>query len=278
MRRVLVAVVIAGAFCTLIGLGVWQLNRLHWKEALIAAAEERPSAAPVPAPGPDTWGAFQIDEWRYRPVTLTGTYGPAEAYFWIALSDPHGPLGGPGAMVLAPFTTTDGWSVLVNRGFVPDERRAPDARPGSEAPAGTVTIEALVRRDDPPSFVTPAADLQTRVFFARDIDTIMAALGADGPVAPYQVDLVASATPASGLPQAGESRITFTNSHLQYALTWFGIAAALLGVVIVMLLRGRRGTGPSAGTSTSSSTAAARLLKPEPRSPRSGQPTRPDAS
>lgn len=265
MRRILVAILIAGAFSTLIGLGVWQVQRLQWKEALIAAAEERPSAAPVPAPGPDTWATFEVDDWRYRPVTLTGTYGPAEAYFWIALSDPNGPLGGPGAMVLAPFTTTDGWSVLVNRGFVPDAQRQPDARPGSEPPTGTVTITALVRRDDPPSFVTPAADMDERVFFARDIATIMAALEARPPVAPYQVDLVAAETPSGGLPQAGESRMSFTNNHLGYALTWFGLAAALAGVVAVVLWRARRGGAPPA-------------LKTGPRSPRSQPHTHSDGS
>ena len=240
MRRLLLAVAIAGAFVVLIGLGTWQMQRLEWKEALIAAAEERPTAPAVAAPGPAAWADFSIDDWRYRRVSLTGTFAPAEAYFWISLSEPNGPLGGLGFMVLAPFQTTDGWSVLVNRGFVPDDRRDPASRPGSAPPEGVVTVEGLVRRDDPPSFVTPSPDLAERVFYARDIEAIAAALGTAGPVAPYQVDLVAAETPAGGLPQAGESRMTFTNNHLGYAFTWYGIAAALLGVVGTMMWRSRR--------------------------------------
>ncbi|ORE92933.1 surfeit locus 1 family protein [Stappia sp. 22II-S9-Z10] len=274
MKRILLALAIAGAFVILMGLGTWQLQRLAWKEALIAAAEERPSAAPVPAPGPATWGmsaeetravgaheagaqkagaatdaaatpvgpAFPINDWRYRRVTLTGTFGRDEAYFWITLGEPHGPLGGQGAMVLAPFTTADGWTVLVNRGFVPDAVKDPATRPRSAPPPGQVTIEGLVRRDDPPSFITPAPDLEGRVFYARDIHAIADALGVTGPLAPYQVDLVAEETPPGGLPQAGESRMTFTNNHLGYAFTWYGLGAALLGVTGAALWR-RRKTG-----------------------------------
>ncbi|WP_226573239.1 SURF1 family protein [Acuticoccus sediminis] len=251
MRRILLAVAIAGAFVILMGLGTWQLQRLAWKEALIAAAHERPGAAAVPAPGPDTWSGFAIDDWRYRRVTLTGTFGPREAYFWIALTEPNGPLSGAGAMVLAPFRTTDGWTVLVNRGFVPEDRRDPASRPGSEPPEGTVTVEGLVRRDDPPSFITPAPDAASRTFYARDIAAIAGALDAAPPVAPYQIDLVAEETPPGGLPQAGESRMTFTNNHLGYAFTWFGLGAALLGVTAAALWRrsGRR-HGPHAAPSS----------------------------
>ncbi|UOM32833.1 SURF1 family protein [Acuticoccus sp. I52.16.1] len=243
MRRLLLAVAIAGAFVILIGLGTWQLQRLEWKEALIAAAAERPAAPAVPAPGPDEWGsrpaAFPIDDWRYRRVALTGSFAPVEAFFWIALGEPNGPLGGPGYMVLVPFVTEDGWTVLVNRGFIPEDRRDPATRPDAAPPRGTVTVEGLIRRDDPPSFITPAPDTAARIFYARDIGAIAEALGAPGPIAPYQIDLVAEETPAGGLPQAGESRITFTNNHLGYALTWYGLAAALLGVSGVALWRRR---------------------------------------
>ncbi len=248
MRRLLLAFSVAAAFVILVGLGTWQLDRLAWKEALIAAAAERPDAAPVPAPGPDgsAWDGFAIDDWRYRRVSLTGTFGPAEAYYWISLGEPNGPLGGLGYMVLAPFRTTDGWTVLVNRGFVPDARLAPGTRPGSEPPQGEVTIEGLVRRDDPPSFVTPEADEESRIFYARDISAISGALGITGPVAPYQVDLVAEETRPGGLPQAGESRMTFSNSHLGYAFTWYGLAAALLGVTGVAVWRRRQSGASSA--------------------------------
>mgnify|MGYP000159199217 CR=1 FL=1 len=235
-RGILLALLVGGAFVVLIGLGTWQLQRLAWKEALIAAANERPLAAAVAPPGPDAWPAFDIDAWNYRRVRLTGHYGPGESYAWTALADPKGgDFSGPGYFVVAPFVLADGFTVLVNRGFVPDSRKDPASRPESLPPAGETTVEGIVRRNDPPSFVTPAPDPATGIWFTRDIPTMAAFLDVSGPIAPYSVDLVATETPPGGLPQAGESQISFPNSHLQYALTWYGIAAALAGVVIAAL-------------------------------------------
>ena len=240
LARVALGALVLGAFIVLIGLGTWQVQRLAWKEALIAAAQERPDAPAVAPPGPSAWDGFALDEWNYRRVSLTGRFGREEAYAWTVLSSPRGALGGAGYFVVAPFTTEDGWTVLVNRGFVPDAQRLPPDRPGSEAPASVVTIEGLVRRDDPPNFVTPAPDLGTNIVHSRHIETMAAALGVPADeVAPYTIDLVAGETPASGLPQAGESLLAFSNNHLGYAITWYGLAAALLGVVAVALYRRR---------------------------------------
>lgn len=244
-RGIVLALLVTGAFIALIGLGTWQLQRLAWKEALIAAAKERPAAAAVAPPGPAAWPSFDIDEWNYRRVRLTGRYGDGEAYAWTALADPKGgDFAGPGYFVVAPFTLADGFTVLVNRGFVPEAAKDPASRPESLPPEGETTIEGIVRRDDPPSFVTPAPDPETGIWFSRDIPTMGAFFGVTGPLAPYSVDLVATETPEAGLPQAGESQITFSNNHLQYALTWYGIAAALLGVVVAALWRRRSATGP----------------------------------
>lgn len=240
--KVLVALLCVGAFALLVGLGTWQLQRLAWKEALIAAANERPTAPAVAPPGPDAWPAFDLEEWNYRRVRLTGAFGAGEVHAWTVLSDPNGgPLSGAGYFVVAPFKTRDGWTVLVNRGFVPQDLKAPQDRPQSSPPEGEITIEAIVRRDDPPNFITPAPDRETGTWFTRDIETISDHLGLGEPRAPYSVDLVAEETPPGGLPQAGESQISFSNSHLQYALTWYGLAAALLGVVIAALWRRRTG-------------------------------------
>ncbi len=243
-RGVLLALLLVGAFAVLIGLGTWQLQRLAWKEALIAAASERPHAAAVAPPGPDAWPTFAIDDWNYRRVRLAGRFGPREAYAWTVLGEPKGgDFSGAGYFVVAPFTLADGGVVLVNRGFVPDDRKDPASRPQSAPPDGEVTLEGIVRRDDPPSFVTPTPDPATGIWFTRDIATMGDYLGVAGPLAPFSVDLVASETPPGGLPQAGESQISFTNSHLQYALTWYGLAAALLGVVVAALWRRRSGGG-----------------------------------
>ncbi|MEM6763210.1 MAG: SURF1 family protein, partial [Pseudomonadota bacterium] len=243
------AVLVAAAFATLVGLGTWQLQRLSWKEALIEAANERPNAAPVAAPGPELWPSLSMDDWNYRRVTLTGEYGAGEAHAWTVLSEPKsGTASGTGYFIVAPFTTDAGWTVLVNRGFVPQPAKDRSARQGSEPPAGTVTIEAIVRPDDPPNFVTPEPNLERNEWFSREIGPMSEFLGVLTATAPYSVDLVASETPPAGLPQAGESQIRFSNNHLQYALTWYGLAAGLVGVVLFALLKRRAAKPPSAET------------------------------
>lgn len=239
--RVLLALLSLAAFAALIGLGTWQLQRLAWKEALIAAATERPHAPAVAPPGPGAWPAFDLADWNYRRVRLTGHYAPGEIYAWTVLGEPKGgPLQGAGYFVVSPFVTDAGFTVLVNRGFVPEADRDPASRPKSAVSQDEVTLEGIVRRDDPPGLMTPAANPDTRIWFSRDIASMATALAAPGPIAPYSVDLVASETPPGGMPQAGESQVTFSNSHLQYALTWYGLAAALVGVWIAALLGRRR--------------------------------------
>ncbi|GAB5374281.1 MAG: SURF1 family protein [Acuticoccus sp.] len=247
--RLLLALLSLCALAILTGLGTWQLQRLAWKEALIAAASERPGAAAVAAPGPAAWPTFDLADWNYRRVRLTGRFAPGEVYAWTLLGEPKGgPHAGAGYYLVSPFVTDDGFVVLVNRGFVPEDRKAAASRPGSAVPDGPVTLEGIVRRDDPPGLMTPAPDPATGIWFSRDIATIAAHLGVPEPLAPYSVDLVATQTPPGGLPQAGESQITFANSHLQYALTWYGLAAALVGVWIAALWSRRRKRATPAGT------------------------------
>lgn len=234
------ALLVIVVFSVLIALGNWQLERREWKLALIEAASLRPTLPAVQAPAPAEW-AQDPAGWDYRRVRLTGRFGEGEVYSWIALADPKGDLGGPGYFVVAPLDVSDGSVVFVNRGFVPDDKRDPASRPGSAPPAGPVTVEGLLRRDDTPSMFTPDPDAESRVVFAREIATLAALLGIDpARAAPYTVDLVAAETPPGGLPQAGESLVTFSNNHLPYALTWYGTAAALVGVVATALWRRRR--------------------------------------
>lgn len=215
------------ALAILISLGNWQVRRLAWKEGLIAAAESRSVAAPVPAPGPADWASFDMDDWIYQRVSASGRYGDGEIHVFLTLADPNGPIGGQGYLVFAPFTTTDGWTLLVDRGFVPLDRKDPATRPGP--PAGEVTIDGLVRHGETPSFFTPDPDLERNEWIVRDIPVMAGALGlTPADVAPYYVSLTADMTPAGGVPQAGETPLTFTNSHLQYAVTWYGLAAVLV--------------------------------------------------
>jgi surfeit locus 1 family protein len=227
--------IIAGA--VLVSLGLWQLDRLAWKEALIAAAASRPEAPATAAPPPETWGDLDWDALDLTHVALPGRYLPDEAFVYTVLSDARGPLSGPGLWVMAPFRTADGWVVLVNRGFVPTamDGAAPPVPP---PPEGEAVLDGLLRRPDPPGLFTPAADPAKRLWFVRDAAELAPAfaLPAGARLAPFTLDLTAAATPPGGLPQAGETRRVFTNSHLQYAITWFGLAAALLGVWAVFVL------------------------------------------
>ncbi|MEW5420406.1 SURF1 family protein [Amorphus sp. 3PC139-8] len=224
------------ALAILIALGNWQVRRLAWKEGLIAAAESRSVAAPVAAPGPSTWPSFDMDEWIYQRVAATGHFEDGEIHVYMALTEPNGPLGGPGYLVFAPFTTRDGWTLLVDRGFVPLERKDPATRPGP--PAGDVTIHGLIRKGETPAFFSPDPNLEKNEWLVRDIPAMSRTLGqAPDEVAPYYVSLTADMTPAGGVPQAGETPLTFANSHLQYAVTWYGLAAVLVCIYAVFAVR-----------------------------------------
>lgn len=217
------------ALAILVSLGNWQVRRLAWKEGLIAAAESRSVADPVAAPGPDRWDAVNQDDWIFQRVAANGRYGPGEIHVFMALSEPNGRLGGPGYLIFAPFTTDDGWTLFVDRGFVPLENKEPGTRPGP--PEGEVTIDGLVRFGEKPAFFTPDPNLEENEWIVRDLPKMAAALNLDAAkVAPYYVSLVGSQTPPGGLPQAGETPLTFSNSHLQYAVTWYGLAIVLVFV------------------------------------------------
>ena len=237
------------ALAVLITLGTWQVHRLAWKEGLIAAATSRSVADPVPAPGLAEWGALRQDEWIYRRVSVSGHYGAGEIHVFMALSDPNGPLGGPGYLIFAPFVTDAGWTLLVDRGFVPLDRKDPATRPGP--PSGEVTIDGLMRHGEQPAFFTPEPNLDKNEWIVRDLPVMEAALDVDpADTAPYYVSLVASQTPPGGLPQAGETPLTFANSHLQYAVTWYGLAIVLVGVYGAFAwrrLRPARDDEPTAG-------------------------------
>ncbi|WP_208984949.1 SURF1 family protein [Stappia sp. TSB10GB4] len=241
-RRLLLPGLVAFVvFCALMALGTWQVMRLQWKLALIERVEERLGLAPVDLPGPQAWAGLDEDAWDYRPVRLSGRFLDGEVYYYLALTEPRGPLGGPGYLVYAPFRTDAGPVVMVNRGFVPEARRLPESRPGSEPPgsevsgavSGEVEITGLWRRDERGNMFTLDADPKTRVWFVREAPKMAASLGIDdAPLAPFSVDLRAEATPEGGLPQAGETIVSFRNNHLQYAVTWYGLGLVLIGVFI----------------------------------------------
>jgi surfeit locus 1 family protein len=212
----------------LVGLGVWQLKRLAWKEGLIAAVEQRATAAPVELPPPEEWVKLNPRDYEYRHVRLSGVYDYAhQALVFRALSSPRGRYGGPGYLVMTPLELAGGASVLVNRGFVPEERKDA-ANAGS---VGPTEVTGLMRASEDRTWFTPSDDPARGQWFTRDVEGIAEALKL-GRHAPFSVDADASANP-DALPEGGETILEFPNNHLSYAMTWFGMALALVGVFAV---------------------------------------------
>lgn len=235
-RLILPALLALCGVVVLVELGNWQLRRLAWKEDLIARVNERPKAAPLDlrqaglAEVADVAAFLQENE--YRRVLIRGEYLPSDTVrVFTSIEEPRGGrFSGPGFFILTPFITTpDSARIYVNRGFVPQESGASYAAP----PVGQVDIEGLIRAPERGSWFTPDPDLTKRIFYARDPQRIAAATSQVGGALGFSVDLLASATPDGGLPQAGETRITFSNDHLQYAITWYGLAAALLAIFVI---------------------------------------------
>ncbi len=226
-------------FCMLCGLGIWQLQRLAWKNAIIADATGRVTSTPVAAPGPDEWATLDMAALRYRPVHVTGRFRHSgEAHVYTSLRPAKGSHSGIGYLIMTPFETETGWTLVVNRGFVPANRKDAASRADGNTDE-TVTMVGLFRPPQPRNAFTPQDDISGNIWYTRD--PVKIALNAGAPsdrIAPYSIDAVAAMTPDGGLPQAGETRLAFTNSHLQYALTWFGLALAL-AVIVALFVRNR---------------------------------------
>ena len=211
----------------LVGLGQWQLQRLAWKEGLIAAVTTRVHAAPVDAPPESEWSRLNPADYEYRRVRLAGVFDyDKQVLVFRPLAEPRGRYGGPGYLAMAPLRLADGATVLVNRGFVPDAKKGATTRPVG----GETTVLGLMRASETRNWFTPADDPAAGQWYTRDIAAIARADGLTR-VAPFFVDADAGPDPAA-LPEGGETILDFPNNHFSYALTWFGMAAALVGVFI----------------------------------------------
>ena len=221
------------ALAILVGLGTWQLERLAWKEALLATIDERIGSAPAPLAEIEAAYASTGDV-DYRPVTLTGRFRhEGESHFLATWQ------GASGFFVYTPLVLSDGRTVIVNRGFVPYDRKDPTRRSEGQV-EGEVTLTGLAR--DPlaekPSWIVPENDPAANVFYWKDLGAMAARAGMTDPgeVLPFFVDAGDAANPG-GLPVGGVTLVNLSNNHLQYVVTWFGLAAALLGVLGVWTWR-----------------------------------------
>ncbi|MBS7542101.1 SURF1 family protein [Ancylobacter oerskovii] len=227
------------AFAVLVSLGVWQLERLAWKESLIAKVEARIHEAAVPAPEEQDWGTVDFDDDEYRRVSVAGRFRHDLEVQVYTLADqtPDGG-GGPGYWVITPLVTAEGAAILVNRGFVPMRLKPPASRAEGQV-EGVVNVTGLIRMPEEGGLFTPQNDPGKDAWFVRDPFAIGEAKGLLR-VAPFLIDADGAGNPG-GWPQGGMTRIAFPNRHLEYALTWFGLAASLAGVGAAVLWRRRRG-------------------------------------
>jgi surfeit locus 1 family protein len=217
------------ALVAFISLGNWQIQRKTWKEALIDTLERRLSAAPIELPLRQRWSELDRTDDEFRRVKLSATFIPAsEAFIYTSGSAMRSDISGPGYWIFAPAQLTSGGTVVVNRGFVPEGRQDPTTRRAGET-TGVIDMVGVLRWAEPRGLFTPVDQLQSNLWFTRDPVAIAAAKGW-GEVAPFFIELE-SPQPSGGIPRAGPLKVNLRNEHLQYALTWYGLAL----VVVVML-------------------------------------------
>jgi surfeit locus 1 family protein len=217
-----------------VALGTWQVQRLFWKLDLIARVDARVHADPVQAPARPDWASVSREKDEYRRVTATGAFLHDKSVLVQAVTE-HG----AGFWVLTPMTLQDGTNLLINRGFVPSDRRDRPARSVGET-AGPTTVTGLLRITEPGGGFLRSNDPGNDRWFSRDVAAILAAKGV-GDGAPYFVD--ADATPnAGGLPAGGLTVVQFRNSHLVYALTWYALAAMSVGGAYLVFRSRKRPT------------------------------------
>lgn len=218
-----------------VGLGIWQVERRSWKLDLIARVEARIHAPAAAAPGPEEWAGIAGQE--YRKVGLEGRYLPGSETLVKAVTEK-----GPGFWVLAAFRDARGFTVLVNRGFVPEGQREPPERSDAVA-RGETRLSGLLRSSEPGGGFLRHNDPAGGRWYSRDVAAIAQARGL-GDVAPYFVDADLASEPGP-LPLGGLTVISFRNTHLVYALTWFCLAGmSIWAGIYVWRRRGEEGATP----------------------------------
>jgi surfeit locus 1 family protein len=224
-----------------IGLGVWQLQRRVEKHALIAALTERLAAAPQSLPSPAQWSALTPERDEFRRVRFFATYqAHPDAMVYSSGSAVRDDISGPGTWAFLPARLPGGETVVINAGFVQNtmQDRSQQDRAVTRLIANEpVTLTGYIRFPEAPGVLTPAANMTKRLWFTRDHLAMARALGW-GEVAPFYIDQEAP-VPASGIPKPGPLEIHLKDDHLQYAITWFTLAGAVV-IAFGIWLRAQR--------------------------------------
>ena len=217
----------------LVGLGTWQLERLAWKEGLIAEMQARAAAAPMPLPQDLADPAFE-----YRKVRLRGQFlHDRELYLGARTHKSK-----VGLHIMTPMRLEDGRTALVDRGWVPPERKDPAARAEGRV-TGSLVLEGVVRRGGwgGMEMFRPENQPEENLWLWLDLPAMAARAGLSGAVTEVYVAAGPAPNPG-GYPIGGQTRVDLANNHLQYAITWYALAMALL--VIYLLHQSRPQESP----------------------------------
>jgi surfeit locus 1 family protein len=209
-----------------IALGTWQIQRLFWKLDLIARVDARVHAEAIAPPAKAEWKSLQPNEIEYRHVALRGVFDHSRETLVQAVTE-----RGAGFWVLTPLTQADGVTVVVNRGFVPPDRRDPQSRIEGQL-EGEVSVSGLLRLNEPGGAFLRSNDPAKGNWYSRDVVAIAEEKRLSN-AAPYFVDADATANPG-GLPVGGLTIVQFRNSHLVYAFTWFTLA--IMSIVLTIMI------------------------------------------
>lgn len=213
-----------------VGLGLWQLQRRFEKHALIAMLTERLAAAPLALPAPPQWRALSPESDEFRRVSFTATYAKLpDAMVYSAGSAVRDDIAGPGTWAFLPARLATGETVVVNTGFVQNtmqDRNLEDRAVARLITGQPVTLTGYIRFPEAAGMLTPSENLAKRLWFARDHLAMARALGW-GEIAPFYIDLE-QPIPQSGIPKPGPLDVHLKDDHLQYAITWFTLAGAVV--------------------------------------------------
>lgn len=225
----------------LASLGVWQLRRKDEKRALIAALTERLAGAPVALPPATQWPALNPAHDEFQRVRFSATFErKPDVMVYSSGSAVRDDIPGPVTWAFMPARLADGRTVVINAGFVQNtmQDRAQQDRAVTRLVTGTpVELTGYLRFPERPGWFTPNADVAKRLWFSRDHLAMAQALGWDE-VAPFYIDLE-SPVPASGTPKPGPLQVHLKDDHLQYAITWFGLAL-VVAIAFAFWVRSQR--------------------------------------
>jgi surfeit locus 1 family protein len=211
------------AFCS--GLGVWQIERLQWKTDLIAARQTAIAAPPTALPATPAEAA----RLEFHPVTARGTLLNDKETYLHAI----GPKGEPGFAVLTPLHESNGGMIMVDRGFVPADKKDPSARAATN-PIGLTQVNGFLRLppESKPGWFIPENQPQTGEWFWFDLPAIAIATGVPN-LPPFYIQAGPAPNPGGWPRGTAPDPSDLPNNHLQYAITWFSLAAAAAVVYFV---------------------------------------------